>query len=307
MLRAGTAWFLTPIDHAGRLIFLLSLLGVQVAGIALTGAPPWMYLIVCGVGVLVPLAEGSYQVFRSAEEFAPLPAAPRPILGGSFAQHYGSRKSFAVVIACGPSQAPVPPWRPDKDVADEFVGSVFPEVVTALAYQAGPDWLRYGVDGEEASVMLWSSGLIEAMIPLASSKVDWNKLDLRQASSHFLDLVVAVQDGWFERLFEQDLPGTFDWRFSLEADLNLSSLTDGTEYEQLGFPGRTPGSAATRLRIAQNTSSYAMAELWNRASTDAGEAILRPALVDLLRSSGYDRFDGAIEDILSSAKEPPPA
>jgi hypothetical protein len=233
------------------------------------------------------------------------------ITSGWFHDDLSCAAEFLVSIRVAPSKSLAgPAWLEANQVA-AFVrgafGDLFPE---SPEYSNPTELIRYRtandgqIRGIDQSALVWSSGLIEATVPITHSLDDAGQpiIALIEIARAVLPAIGAIQQGGYAQIFGSSAlrPHGLDWAIGLSREL---AGDKSTPWAALAFPGREPSGRATGMRPPWGRPGFGQDQLRSVSTRTAPDDILVPALADLMDRSGYYGSGPAVSDLRAAIRQ----
>lgn len=229
--------------------------------------------------------------------------------GWSYSEVAGTSTEFFACVRAAPSKSLPARVRLDAGRIAPLVRSAFGDLFPSEPGVSVPsDQVRYEAKdldrgGATPYVQVWSTGLIEASVPITHTVAASGDLliPLIEIARVLLPVIRAIQHGGYEEMFGPDAAVSMglDWEVKLSRELvGTTSIT----WDALEFPGRTPPGRATQQRPPWPRRGFGHDRLLCMATTTAPEDILMPAFADLVEQSGYYGAEDALLDLRTAVQ-----
>lgn len=230
--------------------------------------------------------------------------------GWSYSEVAGTSTEFFACVRAAPSKSLPARVRLDAGRIALLVRSAFGDLFPSEPEVSVPtDRVRYeakdpGRAGATPYVQVWSTGLIEATVPITHTVTTSGDLliPLVEIARVLLPAIRAIQHGGYEEAFGPAavISMGLDWEMKMSREL---VGTTSIPWDALEFPGRAPAGRATDQGPPWPRPGFGHDDLLCMATTTAPEDILMPAFADLVEQSGYYGAEDALSDLRTAIRK----
>jgi hypothetical protein len=234
------------------------------------------------------------------------------LYGGWYTQNYAGRKFVYISVACAPRRK-FRRWRPvTPEMALSFLEGLMPGAFALPAAQSIREVIAFEApDAAGNSPMyepvraarIWANGRVELFVraPIEFDENERLTVDLVGAFCPLYRLGDAVRHGAYRSLYQ--LPTRLrrvDWFVALSNAVQHQDR-GWEEWVDLKFPGRRPRSRATNHFAAAPMHGLAWKELRSRRQRTDPVELVRSAIGELIRESGWhDGNEDALADVVAA-------
>lgn len=215
----------------------------------------------------------------------------------------GNRTVLMCVVRCAPSRRLGKHRQYEHQAATELAQAIAPDVpsypdritVGAVRFQTPGSYS----DGPETFVNIEVGGLIEFGSPLSAT---WNEegdglvVALEEVIAKIGALVDEIRDGAYRRIYGRRR--RLDWSVAISGYALQAATNNPMPWKTLTIAGESVGGRATQSEPAQPIHQFGAQTLRNCYQRTSSHIVVRAALRDWLRQSGYWTPEADIERAL---------